>query len=220
MTKYTKVNVRDEGLLSKAKDKLTYFFLGFRAISRNKRRSVSMIAGLILGIVSSPKNLLSDVFRLLQIQIEVNEAVKTLHILNSEIEVKNHTIETQKLSIDELDDVQAQLQERIQYIQQSGELAKLEQMREEAAKLQKLHETLKQIGAKHEQRFNIASLINFIQNLWQKRLSRKAWFNRHYNNMMYHIQKRKNFLYGRFWIYCNTWYPIFFLNAIRNVFNF
>ncbi|MFW9998186.1 MAG: FtsX-like permease family protein [Candidatus Odinarchaeota archaeon] len=57
MTRHTKANLKGEGLFSTAKDKLTYLFFGFQAISRNKRRSVSMIAGLILGI-----SILSGIF--------------------------------------------------------------------------------------------------------------------------------------------------------------
>lgn len=124
------------------------------------------LVGLILGMSVSPKGLLKQTIKVLEIQPELNDAVYSVKTLNEDIESKNRRIENLQLSISELDEVHAKLLERIQFIQNNSELAQVDEMREYSDKLSKLQDTIKKLHSKNEKKFNMAALINIVQGLY------------------------------------------------------
>lgn len=127
---------------------------------------IAGFGGLFLGMAVSPNGLFKQTIKLIEMQPEINDAVYSVKILNEDIESKTKKVENLQLSIAELDEVHAQILERINFVQNNSELAKVDEMKEYSDKLSKLQETIKKLHTKNEKKFNMAALINIVQGLY------------------------------------------------------
>ena len=136
------------------------------AISNEMIFILSALVGLILGITLPKQGLLKEVFKLIELNIETKEAVYLIKSLNEEIQDKEELIETQKLSVAELEEVRLELIDRIEFLKDSPELKELEKLEIQSEKLKKLQDTIKSLKSKNEQKFNMSALINLVQSLY------------------------------------------------------
>ncbi|WP_415407282.1 hypothetical protein ACLHDG_01780 [Sulfurovum sp. CS9] len=90
----------------------------------------------------------------------------TIEILNRDIDTKNSLIAELEGEADHQQENINRLLQRAEYLRNSGELEKLEELAQTTKNLTHLKQTLSKVQVKQVERFNIGILISLVQNMY------------------------------------------------------
>lgn len=130
------------------------------------------LGGLVFGYVVSDnnkkQNTLFTMEKLINQNKEFVELNSTLEILNKEIDSKkSNIVELEAMIIQREEEIQRLLQ-RAEFLRNSGELQKFEQLSQLHKNLKHIKENLNIIQKKHKHRFNIGVLVCLVQELYEE----------------------------------------------------
>ncbi len=98
---------------------------------------------------------------------ELVELSSTIEFLNRDIDKKNSQIEDLKGEADQQQENINRLLERADYVRNSGELEKLDELATTTKNLRRIKENLSKIQSKNADRFNISVLISLVQTQYE-----------------------------------------------------
>lgn len=124
------------------------------------------IAGLVIGFLLTPRNILTEIIELIKLQPNLNTAKEILDRLSSEIQEKEEENQDLEMMVFDQQNKIEELKQRAAHIKESGELAKLSELSTQKQKLEKLKQTVSNLRGKNIHKFNVAALINLVQNLY------------------------------------------------------
>jgi hypothetical protein len=90
----------------------------------------------------------------------------SIEIMKREIAEKEEHISSLDGEIDQREDIIARLLQRAEYVRNTGDLAKYEEIANKVSQLNSLKETLGKIKKQHEDKFNIGIMVQIIQDLF------------------------------------------------------
>ncbi len=123
----------------------------------------------LLGYIAHSNNTHKASTKSMETMLEQNKEVitlsSTLEILNRDIERKNNLIAELEGEASHQQDNINRLLERADYIRNSGELEKLDELAKTTKNLRRIKENLSKIQGRNVDRFNIGVLISIVQTL-------------------------------------------------------